>query len=1014
MNGKNNQNAYRRNMEMNQKNNNSSSGKNVQNKGSSFSNGNYHMKQSNSQTDQAVKKALERTKQNNMRHNTYSSINNIEPSAKTDLDNTLDTKKEFSSASSNEETSVDGKANVAKKIAGIKWITISIAAIVPIFVLIVFIVVIAKNIPSILFGQNNESAESEEWDFSDPEDKDNPYAEYQELYTKIQEEYEKVYDIYHIRIDKSLILATLTAPIGNEIFNDDKNDNDDNLDEWIHSGRKEYIMEAEIPLLARMQIMTVKAAGQSNSLCLEERDMQHFAMNDEKTGFWDNVLGFIFPWRFFRTEASKEKNYKCTTAIEQEFQGHETLVYVKSIEEGVYHISEIDHTNEYEVTIEPNTGGVYFWNLVNEGGFIQSYYQKYINTDMNDNEIDYEANKAKIYRIAQEIYEYYDYIKDKECGDQLVYDTKITEIVVQEEDGTQNSYDIDFYVAGVMAKEFNGVFNTGDSEAVGLGYFDGSKNEVNLEGAKAFAIIVRTYALAVMASKGYVLNSSANQNFDPGGGSELLRKAANETHGMVIMTNGKLVMTEYDAMCPITSYATSGYYQLPTGQRSIRISTEWGGTNRAEASGYLECPCGGTGKSYTSHRTMVDWDGGATIRSFVNDLGKVDGTGYNCWEGGRLGTNPRPPVHSTREYYNENTGQTETEDIYEYSYRPTGGHGRGASQYGIKYLSLTGYAMEEIIKAFYERGYVEGHAPNEEGVWTRSIEIGMMSNALGVEEGQCPNPVLDTLGETGSGTVNACGSDFYVGEEHNYTDIIQGVALEEPLEDALANNGYSISCLNSCISERVRTAGPGTRAGVVEAAFALIDCMYEMTGGYTLPYDHSGGKVGSGNPDINGKLGVNSKWGKLGGTCNTAVCRYGLNCANFVRWSFCNGGMDLCSRGSAGAFSMTSSTYYPGQTTIEFRGKSVSGSDPSIGTMSAYELARMAEPGDTITSERPDGSDDHAMVIVGKDDSAYYIAENGRKTRRISFSEITSGSHMYRLNLLDAYYAKESNKNSLY
>lgn len=986
------------------------------------------IKTTNVETNTAVREAIQKQKVNNAISRHREKMNALTSSSSSsgyendelndDYDQGTTTKSK-----SNGITDIvgEGAKTAVKNPVITKYIILFGLAFVGLLIILGLMMVIIKNVQSILFGQNNDSAYSEDWDYDDIEDKSNPYAEYKELYDAIEDEYEHIWEAYRIRIDKALILATLTAPMTNEIFNDETKDNKDDT-KWEDEGKQEDIMIGEVPTLARMQIMTVKAAGKGadSSMCEEELDMKHFAMNDEEANWWDRFREFLFPWRFFRGEASRERNYKCTTSVDQEYKAKKTLVYMKSIEEGDYEIirnsgaASDTSIPSYSVTYDPDSGGVYFWNLVNEDGFIQSYFQKYLATE-TDGSIDYEKNEGLIYRIAEQIYLYYDYINEKDiCGDIPIYDTDISSVVVREKDGSENTYDLEFYVSGVMAAEFNGAFYNNSSEAVGLGFYDGSDDSLNLEAAKAFAIIVRTYTINMMKTQGFLWNSSDNQNFSANwmehSDADQLAQATKETEGRIGMINGDLGWMQYDAFCPTTSHPLAGsWYELTVNQRSIRIGIDWGGVNAAEAAGYLECPCGGKGTSHSVYDSPIVWTPSTEIHTYINYENEIDGVGYNCWEGGRLGLSPRQPVHTVETYYNESTQEYVERDKYTYKYKPTGGHGNGASQYGIKYLALTGYNAEEIVKAFFERGYVEGSAPDEVGHWEKYVEIGMMSNYLGDDEDFC-------LDQTKGGLITACDLDFSVSSGGNYTSIIAGDPLEEPLEDALAANGYTIECLNSCISQRVQQAGPGTREGVVEAAVSLLECMSEMTGGYTLPYDHSGGKVGgSYNPDLTGKLGVNSKWGVSGGTCNTSSCRYGLNCANFVRWSFCNGGMDLCSRGSAGAFSMTSTTYFPEQTTVEFRGKTVSGTDPRVNELSLSELVRIAEPGDTITSDdNATGENDHAMVIVGKDSTGYYIAENGRKTRKISFSSITDGVKRYKLNLLDGYYANSANKNSLY
>ena len=250
--------------------------------------------------------------------------------------------------------------------------------------------------------------------------------------------------------------------------------------------------------------------------------------------------------------------------------------------------------------------------------------------------------------------------------------------------------------------------------------------------------------------------------------------------------------------------------------------------------------------------------------------------------------------------------------------------------------------------------------------------------------------------------------------------------LERPIAEALAKRGYSVEDLNQCIYKRVEEAGPGTRYGVVAAAYGLLDCMLDMTG-TVLSYDHTGGKVHTdpdginyckSNPDICGKLGVNTKWGKRGGACKTDVCYYGLNCATFVRWSMCNGGMDLCSRGTAGASSMANVNFFPEADGVIVNRNSVkyySGKD--LTNYSAYDLVRMIQPGDIAFRERntdTDGSSQHTFVVVGKDDTGIYTANNGSYINKITYESMLDGEFYYRILFLDNYYDNEDNRNNFY
>lgn len=262
--------------------------------------------------------------------------------------------------------------------------------------------------------------------------------------------------------------------------------------------------------------------------------------------------------------------------------------------------------------------------------------------------------------------------------------------------------------------------------------------------------------------------------------------------------------------------------------------------------------------------------------------------------------------------------------------------------------------------------------------------------------------------------------------ENGITEIIGKNALDKPISEALGNRGYSIDDLNKCIYNRVEQAGPGTRYGVAASAFGLIDCLKDMTG-YTLPYDHTGGKVeGSGssqsycsfNSDICGKLGVNSRWGKPGGTGASGSSRYGLNCANFVHWAMCNGGMDMCSKGAAGAISMSSKTYFPEGNAFLIEGNNAI-YEYGIDLTRSYtvnELIHMAKPGDVLYSAdwSDSSSTQHVMIIIGYDNNGLYVAENGQDTRKISYSSITGKDKHYKFVLLDNYYANTNNQNRFY
>ena len=228
--------------------------------------------------------------------------------------------------------------------------------------------------------------------------------------------------------------------------------------------------------------------------------------------------------------------------------------------------------------------------------------------------------------------------------------------------------------------------------------------------------------------------------------------------------------------------------------------------------------------------------------------------------------------------------------------------------------------------------------------------------------------------------------------------------LNEPLVEALAKNGRTVDDYNNCIKERVMAAGPGTRGGVVNAAVALMECLDETTGYCALPYDHTHGKPQYA-PDLLGKLGVNSRWGELGGSGASASAlerrgyqqRKGVNCATSVRWAFCNGGMDACRPMSAGA------NTFAGQLIPQER--AIFGASPNGGDV------RAGKPGDVISMRAPD----HVGLIVGFCDNGYNVFNTALYIDCLSYSEIQNNKERrYRIHLLDAYYASPANQNNLY
>lgn len=301
-------------------------------------------------------------------------------------------------------------------------------------------------------------------------------------------------------------------------------------------------------------------------------------------------------------------------------------------------------------------------------------------------------------------------------------------------------------------------------------------------------------------------------------------------------------------------------------------------------------------------------------------------------------------------------------------------------------------------------------------------ETGYVSNSGYILEeksnGNLSVSVIDYIGNTN--TFNCViGEKKSSLEPFGYNNkVINGMPrLHIPIGEALAKKGYTINDLNMCIYKRVQEAGPYTRWGVTAAAYGLIECTYTMTG-YVLPYNHTSGKVSgdncSFNSDICGKLGINSKWGSPGGICNPSQpqCWHGLNCATFVRWAMCNGGMDLCSKGSAGAFSMVNKNYFPEADGVYIKSGEVKYySGENLTKYSPEQLVRRIKPGDAMASSEGEG---HAFMVVGYDQKGIYTAEDGYFMRYIKYDTIINSGISYLILYLDKYYANPNNYNHLY
>ena len=873
-----------------------------------------------------------------------------------------------------------------------KIILATIPVLLPILVIIFLVVLIFKNADTQIYSnENGGTVQSENYEFDNVNI--NIFANYPGLYEKIIKAVNTVSDKYKIEVDQYLILATLLSPIDNGLVTpvrkDDIVTNNACSEDLCYKYNGEYktwqefvdMMGDSAELLAKMQILTFTYENKCKS---DTKTMEAYSYNDDKEehlAWWE----WLNPVRWFTgytTRKEAEKNYVCTDAP----QKNNLLpkeVYTLSIDEGEY-IPIVQKEGEIVYQKDENSGGVYFWNLVGEDGFLFTYLKDYLYDsddesmkNLSNSEI-YEMARPRILDTAGYIYSYYRSIR-KSCDypDDLhkIIKSDIKEIKVynppekQSRFGIDEHITIDFedqYIGGVMLAEYN----SGNEEAL-----------------KAFAILARTEAVAVVGldSKKEIENSSNVQNYNPNYSPEKYPKiaaAVEATRGLVVADYKSETVwhTEYDAFCPVKNTLDGDWYYLPDGQQNLPINVAeykkiTGKQFIDPDSRWLECPCFQNADG-RPHDEIINRK---YIRYSTFDEAPTSPYG-----------NPRQETKETCWTRTDNTREKNGETQYGWSYKPSGGHGRGASQYGLTYFGAMGYDQDALIRLFF-----------------KTAQLRILSSSL--PEVKCQSvDTLDMEAKTPGG-----GSDF---DGNGFTEEISGSPLNQTLKSALSSRGNTIDDLNNCIGEKVNSAGYGTRAGVVAAGIGLLQCTMDLTGGYTYPYDHSGGKIGQ--ADLNGKLGVNSRWGEFGGIgCQNEPCRLGLNCANFVRWSMCNGGMNMCSQGSAGARSMTgaftSTNFFPGAVRIQTSGSfKVMSNSAETSISSKDEAVDAIKPGDVLYSDN-NGEGQHAMLIVGKDGSSITIAENGRKTRKISFNELKNGSKTYVVVLLDGYYSDSSNVNSL-
>lgn len=159
----------------------------------------------------------------------------------------------------------------------------------------------------------------------------------------------------------------------------------------------------------------------------------------------------------------------------------------------------------------------------------------------------------------------------------------------------------------------------------------------------------------------------------------------------------------------------------------------------------------------------------------------------------------------------------------------------------------------------------------------------------GANDGQSYDKILASVYDVGGMSSASCTTT----SEIDYKDYVLSsdgdTILHEDLATFLTKNGSSLEAFNQLISNNVKDAGYGTRAGVVAAAVTLIA---ELGNNYDvkIPYFWGGGHAGGIHDLASGSWGSSS----CSTFANNQSYNYcGLDCSGFVPWAIRNGGFNM-------------------------------------------------------------------------------------------------------------------------
>ena len=328
--------------------------------------------------DEKIKNTLENVKQKQKKFAAKKTLtemaNAYNPMVGAAVDRALETKEgdklldEFAKGSTPAEGMKNVKVELDKKRRRTNAVLFGTLFGLPLLLFILLLMVVFKNADSQIFSnENGGTVESDNYQYDDPDT--NIFKNYPGLYEKVVKMTKKVSDKYQLEIDKYLIISTLVAPIENGLIIP-VDDGSCGENECYYFKDKSYtwtgfldVWGDQAELLAKMQILTFVNEDANMITCGSEETMEQYAKNDfeirEHYAFWwINPLNWFST---FRNAVDAELNAKCT--LPPNGKTIVPVVYTLSTELAEYYPVTYEGSEDGYVK-DPNSGGVYFWNLV--------------------------------------------------------------------------------------------------------------------------------------------------------------------------------------------------------------------------------------------------------------------------------------------------------------------------------------------------------------------------------------------------------------------------------------------------------------------------------------------------------------------------------------------------------------------------------------------------------------------------------------------------------------------------